>query len=370
MANDVTAVLEQLIERCASGDASALELLYKNTAAQLFGVLRRILVRQDLAQEALQDVYVSIWRNAKDYRVAKAAAFTWMVSIARYRAIDIKRSRRREVQFADPAEYVPEDADARDSDLANVAARDADAQRLHACLKELNRAAQRGVSCVLERAHARRGRGHARLAARHRQELGPARPGKPQEVHPAMRYDDPNLLDSLAREYVIGTLHGRARRRFGRVLSASLVARRAVASWERQLTPLAASVRPVQPPAESWARIEAAIGVRKAKAPAVGGGWAALAAGLALVAVLFGSLYFTQRPAVEQPTYVAVVTDAATGPVWLMQAFEAARSLRVTTINPRPVPPGSSYELWMLPNGGAQPVSLGLIPGPATRCSA
>jgi RNA polymerase sigma-70 factor (ECF subfamily) len=147
MANDVTAVLEQLIERCASGDASALELLYKNTAAQLFGVLRRILVRQDLAQEALQDVYVSIWRNAKDYRVAKAAAFTWMVSIARYRAIDIKRSRRREVQFADPAEYVPEDADTGDSDLANVAARDADAQRLHACLKELN-PQQRNAVCL------------------------------------------------------------------------------------------------------------------------------------------------------------------------------------------------------------------------------
>src|SRR4029453_9478844 len=130
MANEVPAVLEKLIERCAAGDAPALELLYKNTAAQLFGVLRRILVRQDLAQEALQDVYVSIWRNPKDYRVAKAAAFTWMVSIARYRAIDIKRSRRREVQFADPVDYVPEDADAVDSDLASVAARDADARRL------------------------------------------------------------------------------------------------------------------------------------------------------------------------------------------------------------------------------------------------
>jgi anti-sigma-K factor RskA len=178
-----------------------------------------------------------------------------------------------------------------------------------------------------------------------------------------MRYDDPKLLDSLAREYVIGTLHGRARRRFTRVLSSSLVARRAVATWERQLVPLAKSVPPVRPPPESWTRIEAAIGVRKAKAPAVfGGGWAALAAGFALVAILFGSLYFAQRPTLEQPTYVAVVTDDATGPVWILQGFEAARSLRVTTVNPRPVPAGSSYELWMLPGGGAQPVSLGLIP--------
>jgi anti-sigma-K factor RskA len=179
-----------------------------------------------------------------------------------------------------------------------------------------------------------------------------------------MRYDDPKLLDRLAREYVLGTLHGRARRRFARVLSASLGARRAVTSWERQLAPLAAAVKPRQPPAESWARIEAAIGVRRAKAPAVfGGGWAALAAGFALVAILFGSLYFAQRPSVEQPTYVAVVTDAVTGPVWLVQAFAQAGSLRVTTINPRPAPAGSSYELWMIPNGAnPTPVSLGLIP--------
>ena len=139
--------LEQLLYACASGDAAALKQLYRNTAAQLFGVLRRILVRDDLAQDALQDVYVSIWRNAKDYRASRGAPFTWMVSIARYRAIDIKRSRRREVQFADPAEYVPEDADTRDSDLANVAARDADAKRLKECIEQLN-LQQRNAVCL------------------------------------------------------------------------------------------------------------------------------------------------------------------------------------------------------------------------------
>jgi len=176
-----------------------------------------------------------------------------------------------------------------------------------------------------------------------------------------MTYDDPQLLDALAREYVIGTLHGLARRRFARVLSASLVARRAVATWERQLAPLARAVRPVQPPPAAWARIEAAIGRRKAPA-AFGRGWAALAASFALVAIVFGSLYFTQRAAVEQPSYVAVVTDQTTGPVWLLQGFEVARTLRVTTVTPRPAPAASSYELWMLPGGGAQPVSLGLLP--------
>ena len=63
----------------------------------------------------------------------------------------------------------------------------------------------------------------------------------------------------------------------------------------------------------------------------------------------------------QRPEYVSVVTEAAT-PVWLLQAFTEARELRVSTVNPRPTPANSSYELWMLPGGGANPVSLGLLP--------
>ncbi|HZF31425.1 MAG TPA: sigma-70 family RNA polymerase sigma factor [Gammaproteobacteria bacterium] len=139
--------LEQLLHACASGDSAALKQLYRNTAAQLFGVLRRILVRDDLAQDALQDVYVSIWRNAKDYRASRGAPFTWMVSIARYRAIDIKRSRRREVQYADPIDYVPESDELADPDLSSIAGRDADAKRLKECIEQLT-VQQRNAVCL------------------------------------------------------------------------------------------------------------------------------------------------------------------------------------------------------------------------------
>ena len=176
-----------------------------------------------------------------------------------------------------------------------------------------------------------------------------------------MRYDDRQLLDVLAREYVLGTLTARPRGRFARVLSFSLVARRAVATWERRLAPLAAAVRPVEPPESSWRAIEAALGHGRAPRARASGYWPALAAALALVAILFGGLYLNQQPVVERPAYVSVVTDAATGPVWLLQAFTEARALRVSTVNPRPAPAGRSYELWMLPDGG-NPVSLGLLP--------
>jgi anti-sigma-K factor RskA len=175
-----------------------------------------------------------------------------------------------------------------------------------------------------------------------------------------MRYDDPQLLDALAREYVLGTLHGRARARFARVAGASLPARRAVLGWEERLSPLARAVSPVDPPPEVWTRIETAIGARAARPTRSVGVWRALAAGLAALAVLFGSLYLSQGPrAPERAQYVAVISDQTT-PLWLLQAF--TEELRVNTINDRPILAQNSYELWMLPDGGAAPVSLGLLP--------
>jgi anti-sigma-K factor RskA len=175
-----------------------------------------------------------------------------------------------------------------------------------------------------------------------------------------MRYDDPNLLDALAREYVVGTLHGRARDRFARVLTSSLAARRSVAEWERRLAPLARAAQPLEPPRAAWDNIEAALGMRR-RTRAVGV-WPAIAAGLAVIAIVIGGLYLT-RTAVEAPRFVAVVAEDESGPVWLLQAFAEARELRVRTVNTRPEPVGSSYELWMLPGGGANPVSLGVISG-------
>lgn len=86
--------LDSLIGACAAGTESAFEQLYKLTSSQLFGVLRRILKTDALAEEALQDTYVKIWNNAERYQSAKSAPRTWLVSIARNQAIDVLRKRR------------------------------------------------------------------------------------------------------------------------------------------------------------------------------------------------------------------------------------------------------------------------------------
>jgi len=95
-----------LLASVAKRDETAFERLYEATRAKLFGVALRILRRRDLAEEVVQEAYVKIWNNAAQFDPGLSSPITWMVSIARNRAIDIVR-KRGEVSIEDqPA--VPE----------------------------------------------------------------------------------------------------------------------------------------------------------------------------------------------------------------------------------------------------------------------
>src|SRR3954464_288520 len=87
------AELVWLIAAVAKGDEAAFERLYAATRAKLFGVVLRILRRQDLAEEVIQETYVKIWSSAGQFNPALASPITWMASIARNRAIDIVRKK-------------------------------------------------------------------------------------------------------------------------------------------------------------------------------------------------------------------------------------------------------------------------------------
>ncbi|MEW6641848.1 MAG: sigma-70 family RNA polymerase sigma factor [Pseudomonadota bacterium] len=87
------AELVWLLAAVAKGDEAAFERLYAATRAKLYGVVLRILRRQDLAEEVVQDAYVKIWNGAGQFNPGLASPITWMVSIARNRAIDMVRKR-------------------------------------------------------------------------------------------------------------------------------------------------------------------------------------------------------------------------------------------------------------------------------------
>jgi RNA polymerase sigma-70 factor, ECF subfamily len=96
-AADEHEAIEELLARCARQDERALAELYTLAAAQLFGLLLRMLRSSALAEEVLQDVMVRVWQRADQYVAHRGRAMTWLMSIARYRAIDVLRSQRKQV---------------------------------------------------------------------------------------------------------------------------------------------------------------------------------------------------------------------------------------------------------------------------------
>lgn len=136
--------LKKLISGCAEGVEGAFEQLYKATSSQLYGVLLSILRTEALAEEALQDTYIKIWKNAKRYQSHRSAPRTWMVSIARNHAIDVlrKRSNREDVELIlDKAflEVIPD----RETSLEG---RHESGQLLELCLEQL---AEPARECVI-----------------------------------------------------------------------------------------------------------------------------------------------------------------------------------------------------------------------------
>ena len=87
------AELVWLMAAVAKGDQAAFERLYVATRAKLYGVALRILRRSDLADEVIQETYLKIWHNAGSFDPKLATPITWMVAIARTRALDLIRKK-------------------------------------------------------------------------------------------------------------------------------------------------------------------------------------------------------------------------------------------------------------------------------------
>jgi len=181
-----------------------------------------------------------------------------------------------------------------------------------------------------------------------------------------VNYRDPERADVLAAQYVLGTLRGRARDRFARLLRTERRLADAVNAWEERLLPLSESIPPVEPPARVWAHIRSRIqgGPPVIEEPASiwadlrlwrGLTLAAFATALALAIVLLSPL--PERP---EQTLVAVLAGQDARPVLIASVDRTGRTLRVKPVAPLQLEADRALELWALPQGGA-PRSLGLI---------
>ncbi|MBN9511503.1 MAG: anti-sigma factor [Alphaproteobacteria bacterium] len=198
-------------------------------------------------------------------------------------------------------------------------------------------------------------------------------------------HDIPEELQVLAGEFVLGALDAAEMRAVRRQAEADARLAAAIKGWEERLAPLAAAVPAVAPPPALWSRIDAAVTphaeaahepvalhapaqrlVPPARPPRpppprrrvwpwqlATGAALALAAGLAAVVVM--------KPRPPGPLLAALTPASTPTPGFLAEAQPDGR-LVLRALTPTPVPPGRDLELWILPKGGKQPTSLGVLP--------
>jgi RNA polymerase sigma-70 factor (ECF subfamily) len=166
--------LQALLARTAGGDHAAFEEVYRRTHAHLFGVALRMLGREQAAEDVLQEAFVSVWKNAAQYRSRvdgqEIQPMTWLIAIVRNKALDALRSRvrRRETELpedADEADALPgASAAASALDLFQQAAR---ALRVEGCLGELDGTHRQSLALAYYQ-----GLSHSEVAAQMQAPLG------------------------------------------------------------------------------------------------------------------------------------------------------------------------------------------------------
>ncbi|NMH60053.1 anti-sigma factor [Alteromonas ponticola] len=193
--------------------------------------------------------------------------------------------------------------------------------------------------------------------------------------------NDENLYKLLAAEYVLGTLVGKARARFQKLMMEYPQVTKAVWDWERYFSTMNAKLLPIEPPPALYKKIEAKLFAetggdtdnivpitpqpRQVKSSS---SRLTIYSGLAaVVAVLIATFLIYQRPPVSpvEDKTVAIVQNSEAKSLWLIdiqdQGIVVTATANVTQYSDK------DYELWMVPKQGDAPISLGVIPKSGKR---
>jgi RNA polymerase sigma-70 factor (ECF subfamily) len=98
----------QWIERIAQGDQAALGHFYDATSRLVYGLALRILGNSGIAQDVTLEVYLQVWRQAGSFDPARGKVLTWLMTIARSRAIDHLRATPQQIANPEPLETLKE----------------------------------------------------------------------------------------------------------------------------------------------------------------------------------------------------------------------------------------------------------------------
>ena len=81
----------ELVELVAQKDAGALEALYERYGRPAYSLARRILTEETLAQDVVQEVFLSLWRDARRFDAGRGTVATYLLSMTHHRAVDVVR---------------------------------------------------------------------------------------------------------------------------------------------------------------------------------------------------------------------------------------------------------------------------------------
>lgn len=148
MSNLDTQQLKTWLAAIANKDAEAFRSLYDTTSAKLFGFCLRILVKRELAEEVLQESFISVWHNAGTYQPRLAAPMTWMTTIVRNKAFDLLRRSDHTVEI-DAETFDKDVMDAMESTAPNpfeTLQLTAEAEALATCMSRLDSAHRQAIA--------------------------------------------------------------------------------------------------------------------------------------------------------------------------------------------------------------------------------
>lgn len=192
-----------------------------------------------------------------------------------------------------------------------------------------------------------------------------------------MNYLHPERRDALIRDFVLGTMPRRARRRFNRLVDEHAIITDGVHALEEKLLPLAWSLTPVQPSDLVWQRIVQQTGMRHRSRAVPSRRWPALAAMLSIALLAVSIAWWQERirpPEIVVETVtetvpaepaIGVVEDEAGNALWVARIYDDLRRADVTVQVSPTQQPANDYELWILRDDGV-PVSLGVLPQSGT----
>ena len=105
----ISPIENEIVNLLKNGDKKAISLLYEYYSDSIYGVILKVISDEEIAQDALQESFVKIWKNSKKYDPSKAKLFTWLYRVAYNTAIDkvrsLKKKTNNEVQIETSSVY-------------------------------------------------------------------------------------------------------------------------------------------------------------------------------------------------------------------------------------------------------------------------